>query len=165
MFIYKKENVLSPGLCQTFIDTFELSNEKQPGVLGKGKYVIENDMKISTDLTLSPDFLNKEEWKPLLDEFIPILEKHKHLYQQRFSKAFETLDPIEIFPLFNIQRYLPNEGFFGFHCERATLQHSNRVLVWMIYLNTLTDQGETEFYYQHHFEEPKQGKLLIWPSD
>lgn len=165
MFIYRKKNALSPELCQAFIETFEASDEKKPGHIHKKEQDIVDDSKKSTDLTISPDFLNKEEWKPLLDEFIPILEKHKHLYQQRFSKAFGTLDPIEIFPLFNIQRYLPNEGFFSFHCERATLQHSNRVLVWMVYLNTLTDQGETEFYYQHHFEEPKQGKLVIWPSD
>jgi hypothetical protein len=35
----------------------------------------------------------------------------------------------------------------------------------MVYLNTVTDRGETEFLYQHHFEEAKQGTLLIWPSD
>jgi hypothetical protein len=35
----------------------------------------------------------------------------------------------------------------------------------MVYLNTLTDRGETEFFYQNHFEEPKEGKLVIWPSD
>ena len=22
-----------------------------------------------------------------------------------------------------------------------------------------------QFLYQHHFEEPKEGKLVIWPSD
>ena len=35
----------------------------------------------------------------------------------------------------------------------------------MIYLNTLTDRGETEFFYQQHFESAERGKLLIWPSD
>ena len=43
--------------------------------------------------------------------------------------------------------------------------YSDRVLVWMIYLNDVTDRGETEFYFQHHFERPEEGKLVIWPAD
>jgi hypothetical protein len=35
----------------------------------------------------------------------------------------------------------------------------------MVYLNTVNDGGHTEFYYQNHFEDPVQGKLVIWPSD
>jgi hypothetical protein len=35
----------------------------------------------------------------------------------------------------------------------------------MVYLNTVDDQGGTQFYYQNHIEKPEQGKLLIWPSD
>jgi hypothetical protein len=75
------------------------------------------------------------------------------------------MDPCEISPLFNMQKYEPTEGFFGWHCERATIKYSRRLLVWAIYLNTVTDRGETEFYYQHHFESAVEGKLIIWPSD
>ena len=35
----------------------------------------------------------------------------------------------------------------------------------MVYLNDVSDKGETEFFYQHHFESPVAGKLSIWPSD
>jgi hypothetical protein len=35
----------------------------------------------------------------------------------------------------------------------------------MIYLNTITDKGETEFYYQHHSEPAVACKLIILPSD
>ncbi len=41
----------------------------------------------------------------------------------------------------------------------------NRLRPEMVKSNDMTDRGETEFLYQHHFEEPKQGKLVIWPSD
>jgi hypothetical protein len=75
------------------------------------------------------------------------------------------MDPIDLYTYFNIQKYEPNEGFYGWHCERAGVKHSDRLLVWMIYLNTVTDRGETEFFYQQHFEEPERGKLVIWPSD
>jgi hypothetical protein len=75
------------------------------------------------------------------------------------------MDPIDLYTYFNMQKYEPNEGFFGWHCERAGIKHSDRLLVWMVYLNTLTDRGETEFFYQQHFERPERGKLVIWPSD
>ena len=53
----------------------------------------------------------------------------------------------------------------AWHCERANIKFLDRLFVWMVYLNDVSDKGETEFFYQHHFEEPKQGKLVIWPSD
>ncbi|NBP00405.1 MAG: 2OG-Fe(II) oxygenase [Proteobacteria bacterium] len=40
-----------------------------------------------------------------------------------------------------------------------------RVLVWMLYLNTLdADDGTTEFLYQHLEVQPTQGTILIWPA-
>lgn len=33
MFIYRKEGALSPELCNSFIESFEASDEKRPGVL------------------------------------------------------------------------------------------------------------------------------------
>jgi len=86
-------------------------------------------------------------------------------YKSRFEIAFDNYDPIRLEPFFNIQRYLPEEGFKTYHCERAVLKSTPRVLVWMVYLNTVTHKGETEFLYQHHFESPEQGKLVIWPAD
>lgn len=165
MFLYRKENALSPELCQAFIDTFETSDEKQPGVLYGPDGHSSNLGKKSTDITFHPGYLQHDTWGPLLNQLIPIVEKGKEDYITRNITAMQKMDPFRIDSQFNIQRYLPEEGFTGWHCERAGLKHSNRILVWMVYLNDLTDRGETEFFYQHHFEEPKQGKLVIWPSD
>jgi hypothetical protein len=165
MFLYKKENALSLELCQKFILAFEESNEKQPGVLYGPNGISSTEAKKSTDITFHPGYLQHDTWGPLLSELIVILQKGKEDYIQRHSIAMANLDPFDISPTFNIQRYNPEEGFFCWHCERASLRHSNRVLVWMVYLNTLDDRGETEFLYQHHFESPIQGKLIIWPSD
>ena len=64
-----------------------------------------------------------------------------------------------------MQRFLPGEGYHKFHCERASWETRNRVGVWMIYLNDVHDRGWTEFFYQQHFEKPKVGKIVCWPSD
>ena len=42
---------------------------------------------------------------------------------------------------------------------------ANRFLVWMIYLNTVTDKGGTEFKYLNHTEDAVEGKIIIWPTD
>ena len=165
MFLYRKKNALSPKLCKEFIKTFESSDEKKPGVMSTPHGIISDGPKRSTDITFNPNYLHNKVWGPILNKFIPILEIELSNYLNRHITAFEKLDAIEISPFFNMQRYNPGEAFYGWHCERAGLKHSDRVLVWMVYLNTLLDRGETEFYYQHHFESAEEGKLIIWPSD
>ena len=66
----------------------------------------------------------------------------------------------------NIQHYAPHEGFHAWHCERssAAAQYSGRHLVFMTYLNTVTDQGETEWWYQHVKIKPQKGLTVVWPS-
>jgi len=165
MFLYSKEGALSPELCNSFIEIFEASDEKKPGVLYGANGQSSADSKKSTDITFHPGYLQHNIWGSLLSQLVNVVEKGKEDYITRHQLAMSKLDPFQMSPLFNMQRYEPSEGFHGYHCERASLEYSNRVLVWMVYLNTVTDRGETEFYYQHHFESPVQGKLVIWPSD
>lgn len=165
MFIYKKDRALSLDLCQSFIREFELSEDKKPGVLYEQGGFSAAAGKSSTDITLTPQHLQTQNWGPILIPLVELLESSLVKYYTRHQTAFSKLDSIRIDNYFNIQRYNPGESFSTYHCERAGLKHSHRVLVWMIYLNTVSDQGETEFYYQHHFESPEAGKLLIWPSD
>jgi hypothetical protein len=165
MFIYRRQNALSSELCKEFISAFEASDEKKPGVLYGADGTSSTDEKKSTDITFNPSYLQHSTWGPLLDTLILTLQKGKSDYIDRHSLAFSKLDPFDISVLFNMQRYEPGEGFYGWHCERASLPYTNRILVWMIYLNTIIDRGETEFYYQHHFEPAEEGKLIIWPSD
>lgn len=164
MFLYKKENALSEELCYDFINTFERSDLKREGML-YGPTGLSTEGKKSTDITITPNFLEKEEWGSLLNKFIPILQNSIGDYKIRFHRGLDNIDPIDLSLSFNMQRYEPNEGFFEYHCERASFGFLDRVLVWMVYLNDVNDRGETEFYYQHHFERPRQGTLLIWPSD
>lgn len=166
MFLYKKENALSSELCNSFINTFENSPDIQyPGVLLTPEGYKSDSGKTSTDICFYPSMLNDKIWGSLLKDFINILEKSMLDYYDRYKIGLENVQPFQIDKNFNLQRYLPSEGFSVYHCERAGETHSNRILVWMIYLNDVTDRGETEFYYQHHFEVPKQGNLIIWPAD
>ena len=64
-----------------------------------------------------------------------------------------------------IQHYEPGEGFPAWHCERAGNQTHQRALVFMTYLNDVTDGGETQWLYQGKQIKPKKGLTAIWPTD
>jgi hypothetical protein len=70
-------------------------------------------------------------------------------------------------PLFNLQRYLPGEGFRRWHCDWTTAEEATepirRVLAWILYLNTVPDGG-TEFLWQDHHVEAERGSLAIFPA-
>jgi hypothetical protein len=165
MFLYRKENTLTSELCRAFISTFETSDETRPGVLYGADGSSSTGGKRSTDITFTPEYLKHQQWGPLLEQLIPVIQAGQQDYISRHQLAMSNLDPIDLSSKFNMQRYNPGESFSSWHCERASLKYSDRVLVWAIYLNTVTDRGETEFYYQHHFESAVEGKLIIWPSD
>ena len=166
-FIYRRENALSDSLCRSFIETFETDTENQTKGVVNVRGEVKEDFagKRSTDITFIPTDLKRPRWKFLLSELINVLELGKRDYFQQFYRGMEQIDPWEINHAFNMQRYLPGEGYSDYHCERAGMTTGNRMGVWMIYLNDVYDRGWTEFYYQQHYEKAEAGKLVIWPCD
>jgi hypothetical protein len=166
MFLYTKPNALPKDVCRNIIQTFEMSEERQQ----KGKVYTKNleqddNVKDSMDMSFIPEDLKDQKWGRLLSIIVDTVEKGVEDYKIRFQRGLTCVDHFRISQGFNIQRYRPSQAFHSYHCERAGMSHSERILVWMLYLNEVTDRGETEFYYQHHFERPEEGKLVIWPSD
>ena len=74
--------------------------------------------------------------------------------------AVDWYSPWSIIEPFNIQYYRPNGGFKVFHSERVGLTTATRHMVWMTYLNDVTDGGETEFYHQGYKVKPERGKKI-----
>jgi hypothetical protein len=165
-FLYTKPNALKEDLCRGFIEVFESSEERQnAGRVHRSSSKEDGEVKKSTDISFSPKDLQDEKWGYLLQNLVNTVESGISDYFIRFQVGLENLDPFRMSTVFNMQKYKPSEGFYGYHSERGKDEYSNRVLVWMIYLNDVTDRGETEFHYQHHFERAEQGKLVIWPAD
>ena len=84
---------------------------------------------------------------------------------KNYCEKYDPFNHIGIKEPWNIQHYAPNEGFFNWHCERTCYQSDQRALVFMTYLNDVTDGGETEFYYQKKKIKAERGKTVIWPTD
>ena len=84
-----------------------------------------------------------------------------------YKKKYSSVDLVStwgIDPVFKVQKYLPNEGYFKTHCENGGFEDSNRILAWMIYLNDVYDDGYTVFPNQEKKFQPRTGDLLVWPA-
>ena len=91
------------------------------------------------------------------------LNKVLDRYTEKFPRSIQCA-PWGIKEVTNIQYYKPKGGFKIWHSERMNKTWSNRVLVFMTYLNNVSDGG-TLFKYQKIKSPAKKGLTLIWPSD
>ena len=166
-FIYRKENALSFDFCRSLIELFEIDKERQHrGVIRKeGKIEPADDHKTSTDISFIPNDLKDKRWGKSLQRIIHTVEEARQDWIAQYYMGLDHVDPFEIHFTFNMQRFLPGEGYHKFHSERASFDTRDRCGVWMIYLNDVHDRGWTEFFYQQHFEIPKVGKIVCWPCD
>ena len=166
-FIYRKKNVLSSNFCKSLIELFEIDKERQNrGVVRKQNETINSDdHKTSTDISFVPKDLEDPLWGKSLQKIVITVEQAREDWKLQYWLGLDRVDPFEICYTFNMQRFLPGEGYHTFHNERASFDSRDRVGVWMIYLNDVYDRGWTEFHYQQHFEEARTGKIVCWPSD
>jgi hypothetical protein len=172
-FIHRVPNLLSDEFCKDLIELFEKSNFKHKGT----SYVVnngvietrdENTTKKSTDISMYPGFIEDavERGEPEWFEYIQYINSKLEKGLDSYMLEHPALDSIQKFDLegYNIQRYLPGEGFYNWHCENPGYPDSaNRVLAFMIYLNDVEDGG-TQFKSQNHTEKAEAGKFLIWPA-
>jgi len=144
-------------LCDNLINYFETNPNKFKGKIGS-KGEVKKSEKDSTDLAII-DFQVSVIKEYLTHLYFVIKEYKKKYIYSNIGQGSWSLKP------FNIQRYLPNEGFHAWHTERNSVGNSLRHLTFMTYLNNVNDGGETEFFYQQLKIKPEKGLTLIWGTD
>ena len=141
------------NFCDELIEYYKIS-PKYEGSIGRG---VDKNIKDSTDCILQGELLTKycEHLQKIVNEYI-----EKFPFCNNYNPWVITEPP-------NIQKYEPNGGFKKWHTERTSdLNPQNtRHLVFMTYLNDVTDGGGTEFYHQKLITKAEKGKTLIWPTD
>ncbi|MEE8379485.1 MAG: 2OG-Fe(II) oxygenase [Gammaproteobacteria bacterium] len=161
------EYQVDPKLCDDLI-ALHKAGAKQ-GLVVRGKLgtnegmVVDKKKKDSYDLGLVtvPDALAEQYHLP---EFYGALKESVDQYVEKFP-IIKQLGMYNIAESPIIQRYKRGGGYRWPHCERTGLDSITRMLVWMMYLNDVTDGGGTRFVYQRETIEARKGRLLIWPSD
>jgi hypothetical protein len=108
----------------------------------------------------------EEFFRPVMRKYFINLYEVVKQYNEKYIWAREV-NPWGITENINIQYYRPMAGYKAWHTERIgkMLPSVNRHLVFMTYLNDVTDQGGTEFFYQKITAQPRKGLTLIWPAD
>ena len=144
-------------ICDQIIKYYKKSNKKKKGGM---VYGLNEKIKKCTEICIS-DF----EIEPF-KEYFSLLQECVNLYITKYPFS-NMYSPWKIMEDVNIQHYLPDEAFYEFHSEGVTSlpPYSSRHLVFMTYLNDVTDEGETEFYHQKVKITPQKGKTIIWPAD
>ena len=147
---------IDKSVCKKLINIFEENKVKH--VQGLFSDRIDLKAKKSTDLHI---LSNDANYSFYYKELNNCLKKYKELFPELDSK----LGPWSIVESINIQKYEPKEGFFKWHTEQAETKTSKRILVFMTYLNTVKNKGETEWLYQKLKVKPEEGLTVIWPAN
>tara|TARA_B100000287_G_C20511320_1_gene733143 strand:+ start:403 stop:978 length:576 start_codon:yes stop_codon:yes gene_type:complete len=123
---------------------------------GVSSSVVDPDIKDSLDMNFEYDTDIGQAYGDHLDNCIK--EYIKKYPDSNTCTEWGIDEPVKI------QYYKPGGGFKKFHSERNS-KGNNRHLVFMTYLNDVTDGGETEFRYQNLKIKAEKGKTVIWPVD
>ena len=157
-FIYKFY-LKDISLCDELINYHKNNNEyKTPGTT---QYGINKNIKESIDVPFHNTSNNqyiKKYFEYLTIGLLNYVDKYK--IQGHLKTEYTS----------NIQYYPLGGGYKAWHYERAQtisdgLFICNRALVFMTYLNDVTDGGQTEWLYQKVKIKPKKGLTVIWPTD
>ena len=104
----------------------------------------------------------------------PVSQKPTTITPENFERlgvpmAGELIPYLYRYGLMNLQKYQAGKGgYFHWHSEvypqDEQCEPLHRVLLFMFYLNDVSEGGETEFYYQKLKIAPKAGRMVIAPA-
>ena len=161
-FIGIYDNAISSYNCKKIIKWFETEPLRRGTVMykdGTGRI----DTRVKSDWEVDPYktiFTNNT----LVDIIIrDTLIKYTPVYRETYP-CVDKVDPWNVCSVYNIQKYDPGDGYHALHCESCNSATVHRVMAWMIYLNTVTDEGGTYFSAYDKTLEAKEGTLVIWPA-
>jgi len=151
------------SICDKLIEYHKNNTEyKKEGTVqkSKGKPEVDHEQKHSIDVTFQPYSQD-----PCIKEYCKEIQRGINEYVKEFEPL--SMTSMSVNTGINIQHYPPGGGFKKWHFERmaASFPQVSRILVFMTYLNDVTDEGETEWVYQDIKIQPKKGLSVIWPSE
>ena len=114
--------------------------------------------------------LGRKDSSVMIEDHSPQLAGEIHTLLQPYLKDYLGLFPggkelqLQGYNV-KMQRTEPGGGYHVWHSEQLNATHgSARRLVWALYMNDITEGGETEFLNQAMRVQPKAGRLAIWPA-
>ena len=150
------------NVCDGLLDYYNESPNKVIGRANNGDTpgVFNDQVKRSTDVSFT---LPTRDIR--LNRYVDCLQSVLSLYKERYDHLEIGVSSWGFVEPLNIQHYEPGEGFLVWHAERTGVLNANRLLVFMTYLNDVTDGGETEWKYLGLRVKPEKGLTVVWSAD
>jgi hypothetical protein len=162
-FIGIYDNAVSSDNCKEIIKWFGTEPLKRGTVMyedGTGRI----DTRVKSDWEVDDSYKTLFSNNSFVDIIIrDALIKYTPVYSESYP-SIDYIDPWNVCNVYNIQKYDPGDGYHALHCENCNEATLHRVMAWMIYLNTITDEGGTYFSSYDKTLEAKEGRLVIWPA-
>lgn len=161
-YIREYPGAFSKEYCDKVIDRFEeMCKQKQTSDYdGSIKY--NQDTRVVYDWAPHHNMFYHD--PELVEEFYKVVGEH---YYKKYIPEFTVLKDsmVKHSPKgMSVQRNGPKEAYHIWHIENNSISAGNRVAVYMLYLNTVKEGGETEFLYQGIKTKPTAGKLVFFPA-
>lgn len=165
-FIGMYRNVYPDGYCQHLIQQFNALESKGAGTNrqnGEGALKHQKDDHQIFFNAKNHD-IDRFNDKSSTDIFFDGLQACYEDYTNKYS-VLKNNGNIRATAM-KMQRTGSGGGYHVWHCEQGGGSQANRVLVYMLYLNTLPEgaNGETEFLYQQQRVLPEENLMLLWPA-
>lgn len=164
-FIGIYRDVYPEGYCQHLVDEFERLTQNGAGnnrqnSEGAARHA-KDDLQLG--LNIGVHTVSSFESSSAVNVFFNGLQACYEDYTSRYS----VLKDGRIHgTAMKMQRTDPGGGYHVWHGEQGNGEHAYRVLVYMLYLNSLSeyDGGETEFLYQRRRIIPQANTMILWPA-
>lgn len=163
-FIRTYENAFPSHICDDLMNLFDDMEVRKKVFTRQGTDGSLIQHQADSYLFLDRSDLSRRSFedRDLGQEIVNFLEGHVLSYCKEFGLlAYKNALVNEALKL---QKTLPGQGFHTWHSEHGAGPYSQRVLVWMLYCNTISEGGETEFLFQKRRFKPQKNTLLIWPA-
>lgn len=154
------------GYCQHLIKEF---NRLENSGVGANRQQSENTHKHIKDdhqigINLKNHNLERFMDRDACDMFFDGLQECYNEYTTKYSVLRDNGNIRG--SVMKMQRTGPGGGYHVWHGEQGPGPQANRVLTYMVYLNSFEDGdgGETEFLYQRTRVRPEENLMLLWPA-
>lgn len=151
------DDVLDKQMCDKIISTFDTDLQNQ-------EYIDREKRPTFTELNITKRFQDKDDrWCEiqlnLQEKFIDFV----NLYIEEVGCGPDFPDRYA-FEEYRIKKYNRIHDEFADHVDVGNYSSARRFLVCFLYLNTVTDGGQTDFPRLNFQVQPKCGRMLVFPS-
>ena len=159
-FIGDFKNAMPFDICKKYIKWFD---ECESNGLTRGRDRSDCEVKDKNFGVISDIYNNDISIKHIAQDF---LESFWGRCYPKYVDKFEALKNCDQHKIYDIrlQKTDPGEGYHIWHSEIQDKWSSSRLLAFSLFLNTVSEGGETEFLYQKRRFSPEAGRMLIWPA-